>query len=698
MSREVDTPRPIVIDHFLKEALQILKHASMAVTAPDSNTTTSSTSTNSSSSSSSDQGHEEGDNDIEGGSVTWRLNFTSSMITLDTNILTIAGLDKVIEQLSVNVQPRPVTNSSSNNTSIQGRRGGRRQRGEAIYGDVDQHDVPGFLHAVSMALHLSSVFPLPKADMFRQFNSMQLMHQCVQAFVMCDGAIYFNIPQLLQQTDKVLSNPSASKEYPVETLLVLSICTVMIRHVMVHKRGHPAVATGLMQAYYSHARILLQDLFDIHHICVIQSLLLLSLYPKGHVDMISPSRIQSPLLAMTVRMALAMNLHQLDADRLLEEQQQQQQQQEENSEDKEKLRRLAWMILCADYFAERNESGQMGRINVTNWQVDFPRPLSGESPYTQRRVEYLSQYSRIVMLRKMNLFGSAYRIVLRSPRALESSMDEMLFKTYMNTPPTLQLNLDISLIDKYTKTDIEPLLLHALYYDTLISTHIPFLPKHHLASIDRERPTREACVSDIYQRICPQQRVFLPDIASFIHGSTVSSSDIMDKSNSNSSRSSSNEETPSKDDIEFHSIVGCIEAASNLTLVLEILCRLDPTGCHWSPIYGGLVTVHLYHMLEINSGDLKVKHVCQINLVRTMRILQQSGTVFADSAMLYLDRILRQWITVNHEEPTQHLQRRVAETIQGLKKCAKTQLMKNNNNQQQHEQPPFNNIKLEESA
>lgn len=557
-----------------------------------------------------------------------------------------------------------------------------------------------------MALHLSSVFPLPKADMFRQFNSMQLMHQCVQAFVMCDGAIYFNIPQLLQQTDKVLSNPSASKEYPVETLLVLSICTVMIRHVMVHKRGHPAVATGLMQAYYSHARILLQDLFDIHHICVIQSLLLLSLYPKGHVDMISPSRIQSPLLAMTVRMALAMNLHQLDADRLgVEQQQQQQEEEEEDSEDKEKLRRLAWMILCADYFAERNESGQMGRINVTNWQVDFPRPLSGESPYTQRRVEYLSQYSRIVMLRKMNLFGSAYRIVLRSPRALESSMDEMLFKTYMNTPPSLQLNLDISLIDKYTKTDIEPLLLHALYYDTLISTHIPFLPKHHLDSLDRERPTREACVSDIYQRICPQQRVFLPDIASFIHGNNTVSSSDMDKSNSNSSNSSSttnssssNEETPSKDDIEFHSIVGCIEAASNLTLVLEVLCRLDPTGCHWSPIYGGLVTVHLYHMLEMNSGDLDVKHVCQINLVRTMRVLQQSGTVFADSAMLYLDRILRQWITVNHEEPTQHLQRRVAETIQGLRKRAKTQLMKNNNNNQQQQHEQFNNVKLEESA
>lgn len=675
MSREVDTPRPILIDHFLKEALQILKHASMAVTAPD---TTSSTST-SSSSITSDQGHEsdKNDNQLEGGSVTWRLNFTSSMITLDTNIQTIAGLDKVIEQLSVNVQPRPMTSQ-----------GGQRQ---TTY-QVDRHDMPGFLHAISMALHLSSVFPLPKADMFRQFNSMQLMHQCVQAFVMCDGAIHFNIPQLLQQTDKVLSNTSASKEYPVETLLVLSICTVMIRHVMVHKRGHPAVATGLMQAYYSHARILLQDLFDIHHICVIQSLFLLSLYPKGHIDMISPARIQSPLLAMTIRMALAMNLHQLDADRLNEQ---------VVSEDKEKLRRLAWMILCADYFAERNESGQMGRINVTHWQVDFPRPLSGESPYIQRRVEYLSQYSRIVMLRKMNLFASAYRIVLRSPRALESSMDEMLFKTYMNTPSTLQLNLDISLVDKYTKADIDPLLLHALYYDTLISTHIPFLPKHYLESLDHERPTRVACVSDIYQRLCPQQPVFIPDITCFTTG-IVSSSD-MNKSNSSSSNnsassssssSSSHEELPSRDDIEFHSIIGCIEAASNLTLVLEILGRLDPTGCHWSPIYGGLVTAHLYHMLEINSGDLDVKRVCQINLVRTMRLLQQSGTVFADSAMLYLDRILRQWITVNHEEPTHQLQHHATETIQRLKSRSKTQLVANN--QQQHE--PFNTIKLEESA
>ncbi|KAI7886714.1 hypothetical protein K492DRAFT_175961 [Lichtheimia hyalospora FSU 10163] len=676
MSRQVDTPRPILIDHFLKEALQILKHASMAVTAPDS---TSSTST-SNSSILSDQGHEsvKNENELEGGSVTWRLNFTSSMITLDTNIQTIAGLDKVIEQLSINVQPRPVKSES--------------EPGRATY-EADQYGIPGFLHAVSMALHLSSVFPIPKADMFRQFNSMQLMHQCVQAFVMCDGAIQFNIPQLLQQTDKVLSNPSASKEHPIETLLVLSICTVMIRHVMVHKRGHPAVATGLMQAYYSHARILLQDLFDIHHISIVQSLLILSLYPKGHIDMISPGRISSPSLAMAIRMALAMNLHQLDADRVEGDESIM------NSEDKERWRRLAWMILCADYFAERNESGQMGRINVTNWQVDFPRPLPGESPYTQRRVEYLSQYSRIVMLRKMNLFGSAYRIVLQSPRALESSMDEMLFKTYMNTPPTLQLNLDISLIDKYTKTDIEPLLLHSLYYDTLISTHIPFLPKHYLDSLDRDRPMREACVSDIYQRIsqsCPQQqqRIFIPDIASFTTTTTgtVLSSD-MNKNNSNHS-AIKHEEMPSKDDIEFHSIIGCIEAASNLTLVLEILGRLDPMGCHRSPIYGGLVTAHLYHVLEINSDDLDVKHVCQINLIRTMRLLQQSGTVFADSAMLYLDRILRQWITVNNEEPTHQLQHRAAEIIQGLKKRARTQLL--TNNQQQHE--PLNHIKLEESA
>ncbi|KAI9323752.1 hypothetical protein BX666DRAFT_1890096 [Dichotomocladium elegans] len=609
MSQDTVALRSCSVDHFVKESIQIFWRATQAVIAMDG--------TNKKESENVDDGKR--------GSVTWKLNITSAMITLDTNIQTVAGLEKVIEELSVNVRARPTTIRTPR------------------YFQLDEYRMPGFLHSIASALYLSSAFPLPKADIFRQYNSVQLMNQCVQAFILCDGAVFLTASQLKADAETILSNLSASREHPIETLLVLSICTMMIRHVMAHNRGHAAVAAGLMYAYYAHARMLLQDLFDVHDVRVIQSLMILSVYPHGHGAMIAPSRTSSSYLAMAIRMAFAMDLHRLDAER------------EEDSETKEMLRRMMWILFCADYFAEWNTSGAPGLISVTDWQVDFPRPLPGEQ--VSRRVEFLTQYCRVVMIRKLHLFHSAYQITMTSPKALESSMDEVLFKMYMNTPSPFRIKTDLSATNTVTKENADALVLKILYSDTLIYTYVPFLPDRYLETLDEERAARLALVTEIYDHVNQSAtHNTIPDYASFVKG--PSQTEI---------------ENTTRTNMELRTTMGIVITASDLTLTLELLCQVDPFGCHHSPIYGALITSHVYHMVEVNSSDRDIVLLCRINLVRTMYILQQASKMFAGSIFIYLNRILRQWINFPMDQPTDNLQRMAEQLTQSLRERAKMQ-------------------------
>lgn len=611
MSFDKDNKLPHTIRNFLQEALQILHHADQAFASQDPDDDNS-----------SDAGAD-GESDADD-AVSWKLNLSPTTMTLDTNIQTIAGLEKVLEQLSVNVQPRPH----------------KIRRPKSI--SSDQYETPGFLYSIATALHLSSVFPVPKNDLFRQFNSTQLMRECVRAYVACDGALFHDIPAFLTDTEMVLSHPNASKQYPIQTLLVLCICCLMIRHVTTHNRSHPTVAASLMHAYYAHARLLLQDLFDVRHISVVQSLFILSLYPHGHIDMFSPARTRSSLLSMATRLALAMDLHQLDANGS-----------SDDSGEKERLRRLMWMILCADYFAEWNAAGKSGRISVAEWQVNFPQPLPNEE--NARRVEYLSQYCRIVMIRKMHLFRSAYHIVMQSPKALENATDEMLFETYMSTPATFHLKLEAFREKQWSKADIEPLMLYALYYDTLISTYIPFLPERYLSTLEDDRPMREACATDIFQRIACNSIVPLKPMPDFGSYAVSNGKDVK----------------PLRPDMEFHSVVGCIAAASNYTLILELLATLDPIGCRHNPVYGVLLTSHVYHMIETNCADADVQLLCRINLIRTQRLLQHARNIFADSAILYLEQVLPRWIYAPMDESMQQLQFKALDIAQALKERSK---------------------------
>lgn len=597
----------VLIDQFLKEALQILKLADISL---GNNNNVMDDASN------EDQEKEQADNDTDddNDSVTWQLNLTPTMMTLDTSILTVSGLEKVLELIRINVKPQPPKFEKTRTRMV----------------NSDQFDISIFQQMIEPVLRISTVMAIPPT-MARtdQYNSMQLMRHCVSSFIDCGYAFFLDVPSLVANTDMILSQRGAANEHTVETLLVLSICTLMIRHTTIHHRGDMAIANALMHAYHAQARQLLQDLFDVHHISVVQSMFLLSLFPQGHIHLFSPSRVKSPLLTMAVRMALAMDLHKLDT------------QHNKESDQKEKLRRLAWMLLCADYYADWNSTGQTGLIDVSDWHVDFPQPLPKEQ-HTARRVEFFSQYCRIVMIRKMELFKSSYMISLQSPKALKSGLDEQLFKTYFNTPDMFKLNLEDT-SRTYMQSDLESLLLHELYCHTQLFAQLPFLPARYFQDfLVDEDDTRCADLNDIYTRIIrlSSNSTDLPTPIP-TNSTTFTTPTATRLNTTGQQRRNKKQKTTEQDsELEFYCLVGCLTILNNYTHILESLASVDTIGCHHSPVYGSMLTLHLYFIIQKSCQYPEIRSVCQINLLRTQRILKQARTVFADPAILFLERML----------------------------------------------------------
>ncbi|CAO3591722.1 unnamed protein product [Absidia cylindrospora] len=331
------------VGHFLKEAVEMLTQVSHTVnthnnnnnnnttsdTTPATTTTTTTVATiaNNNTEEATDTQHQQQDlvgtavaDTTIAGSVTWKLNLSPTHMTLDTNIQTVAGLVQVLEQLFANVDPQPSFTHSSSSSSTSSSYSSTTpslslspsssSSSSSTYSSStvssDRYQMQGIIHAIGEALRLSQVLVVPQNDIFRQVNTIQLMKHCVEMFVMCDGAFFMNVPELLSKTDLVLSSPNTTVffsnatipsssgnsggDHPLDTLLLLCICCMMIGHVMVHRRGHTAIAAGLAHAYYSQARPI-ANFFNVPHLTVLQSMFILSVFPHGHVDLFSPSRI-----------------------------------------------------------------------------------------------------------------------------------------------------------------------------------------------------------------------------------------------------------------------------------------------------------------------------------------------------------------------------------------------------------------------
>ncbi|CEP08329.1 hypothetical protein [Parasitella parasitica] len=597
-------------NQFLREAIQILKHADNSL-----NKGTILIAAN-------DTEQDKDDNEEQDNAITWQLKLTPTMMTLDTSILTVSGLEKVLELIRINVKPQPPKLTCKKTVNS--------DRFNSI-----------FRHIIEPVLRLSNVMTVPRLEQLEQYHSMQLMRHCVQCFIDCGYSFFLDVPSLIANTDMILSQPGAAKEHTVETLLILSICTLMIHHTTIHHRGMMSVANALMHAYYAQARQLLQDLFDVHHISVVQSMFILSLFPHGHMHLFSQARLTTPLLTMAIRMALAMDLHKLDTQHTKE------------SDQKERLRRLGWMLLCADYYADFNTTGRTGLIDAGDWHVDFPQPLPTE--ISSRRVEFFSQYCRIVMLRKLELLKSAYMVSLQSPKALESGLDDQLFQAYFNTPDTFKLDFDRPNQAWNMKSHFESLLLHELYCHSQIFARVPFIPKRYFDSfIKDEDASRCADLNDIHQRIVRA-------------ADTTNTTLPFTKIDVSKLSTTAKFATEKDHELEIYVVVGCLTILNNYTLILEALTYMDTIGCHHSPVYGIMLTTHLYLIIERSYQIPEVKSLCQINLNRSLLILRRARTIFADPAILFIERMLtRHNISPTEDTPICTLDTRTHEIVRSL--------------------------------
>ncbi|KAI8992526.1 hypothetical protein BDB01DRAFT_847892 [Pilobolus umbonatus] len=543
----------VYIDLFLKEARQLLRNADTL--------------------SNVDILEKESAGDhTEEESVLWKFDIHDNRITLNTNICTISGFEKVIELLRKKAQQPSSRHRPSKRTHY------------------------SLFHPILKPIfELSNTLYKPTVNIFNHHNSIQLMKHCVHSFIRCGYSFFLDVPSLIASTEKILSQPGAAQEHTIETLLILSICTLMIRHTITHHGGDLELADILTHTYHHQAHQILQNLFDVHDMTVVQSMFLLSVYPQGHIHLLSPYRSNTFLLNMAIRMALSMDIHHLDLHY------------NNTTEQVERVRRFAWMLLCADYFAAWNEDDQnCGLIEVSEWHVDFPRPLPTE--ISTQTIDYFSHYCRVIMHRKMDLFGCT----LKSPNTW--GLDEHYYSIHFDIPDKFKLNL-LNPHQVWNKSsDLESLLLYELYSHTQIFAQLPLLPPHYFTVFaSEEEEFRQANFSDLYQQI------------------TRSSSSIPSTHLPYTSLEYDMEQ-------EFHYLVGCMTIINYYTLILEALASIDHNGCYHNPIYGVVLTSLLYIIIARSCPDPEIRSVCHINLHRTYCLLIQTKLARIDPAILFLER------------------------------------------------------------
>jgi hypothetical protein len=326
------------------------------------------------------------------------------------------------------------------------------------------------------------------------------------------------------------------------------------------------------------------------------------------------------------------------------------------------------MLFCADYFSNWNASEQTGLIHVKEWHVDFPQPLPSET--SKRQVELFSQYCRIVLLRKLNVFKTSVMISIGSGRLESDNLDEQLIQTLLNTPDAFKLDVYHASQMFTSKSEFESLLLYELYCHTQIMAYVPFLPQYYFKQfVDEDESTRLADLQEIYQHFA-KRRQPKPVTMTQVELLDISSSSSSNHSNHNSNSNNNNSSNSSSSNIassnsstsilsssiiqnsEGYCLAKVLKALNTYTLLLESLSSLDPKGCSHNPVYGLALTSQLYLIILKRPQLPEIRSVCQINLIRTLRVIRQVRSIYADPALLYIERMLTRYNIVTKDEIT----------------------------------------------
>ncbi|KAI8063577.1 hypothetical protein BC940DRAFT_307066 [Gongronella butleri] len=727
----MNTPRQLPLRRFLKAAMDVLFQHRPPPSSPTPSaahaTTTATTPMRVVAKPHDDDDDSDGDVPI----VTWKLNLSATLMTLDTNIQTLAGLEQVLDQLGNDLQ-----HNDHPDASIRTKNDTHHVQLSHTSTHRPTYRAPSLTNAIAQVLSLSRVTMVPAAaDMspvVTVCNSVQLIKQCVQLFVMCEGALFVDIPHLLTVTEQLLAStqqqqmqqkqqqqqqqPQQQQQQhqpaPQDALLVYSICALMVPHVFVHRHNDRHLGQALSHCYATRAKHLLRELFDVPHLSVLQAMFLLSVHPQSHVHLWSTSRIDTPMLLDALRLATSMRMHCLDMPSHDEDENDETDNDshdlDEMNSDKSRLkhesavstaprpyhaqltpdeierrRRLMWMLFCADHFAHDNASGKTGVLQVAHWHVDFPQVLPGDKQ--PRQVAYFSQYCRVVMIRKMQLFQSAYAIVLRSAQALAGAVDESIFNKYLATPAELRVNHNVPL----DKGQLEPLLLDTLHCHTLMEALVPFLPARYLHTLDQAKSMRLATIHDIYNHAdvqfsrlkhqppaphpesqqqlqqLQQQQQLASLLALFKYAPLPLKRDddtIVNNGDDGHDRGDENR--------EMHTVISCLVWADRYTSHLEKLAQIDAFYCRHQPGHALLLTAMVYDTVQINGQHYDVTMVCRANLVRSLRIVQRARQVNNhDMLLMYLERMLHNCVasTAVMDESVESLATKTAALLTALR-------------------------------
>lgn len=625
------------VDSFFTEALDVfskagsqprIAHNHTAGTASDPLTADPSPSGISSFKDEAGQGDE--DEEEESNAVTWKLKLSPSMMILDTNILTVAGLEKVLEQLKINVQPQAQINDSNS----------------MLY---DLSPIATAPPRMVILGALKSIYPsyTPEPINLAHYQNVmctQLTNECVDEFFACFNEPIWNINRSAFMSTY---NPTAildwnASRFPdgIDVLLQASVCSVTIGHLLLVHRQLPYLnVTGLMGIYHLKAKEILEDFFDVGDIRVVMSLLMLSNPPNTPAgNYLTLSRDRNVYLELAVRMSDAIGLLEIDRRKV----------HFGSDHELERGRRLAWVIMCMEFFSASNTTGGTGCIESRHWKVNLPTALPSENKATHKPIEYLSYFGQMIMHYK-NGYPQVLRITTQTAmdaKNLQRFLQPLLTQMKESATKFLKVDVDREVYGDLEQLSAEPipqrplsilaLNLHLLFHSLVLNVYTSLIPVKSITydkSLQgfRERPVHTP--TNINANLTPNHRQNMYYLEASPHDSPANPQMSPKPSQDGSA-------TPS----QLYCAVSAVVTTTNMMGLLEAMLQRDATTCHHDPLPGLVQLTHTCQYLSSVSKDDGVLSLCSINITRARILLERLPLCrTGDSRCLELLTRLRIW-------------------------------------------------------
>lgn len=620
------------VDSFINEALDIFNKVGVASKKSLPHTTTSSTSgkggtsfpeTDTGDHNSETKEKEDDEEDDDPDAVTWKLKLSPSMMILDTNILTVSGLQKVLEQLKINVHPQ------SQYETVQSVK-------------INRSLVSPLPKRKAIMSAINSIYPpRQNADpgalaFFQKLISSKLTNDCVDEFFSCYNEPLWFVNQstfMSSYTPSNIADWTPEQDTTIDVVLQAAVCSLTVGHLLlVHQKLPSHGALGLIQSYHMRARDILEDHFDTIDLRIVTALLMLS--QQSHA--ICGERLHSPLeqnalLILAVKMSQELGLFQIDRRKdILPDREQ----------ELEQGRRMAWVALCMEFASSHNSTQPVGHIDLRFWKVDYPKHIPIESINTKPSVEFLAQYSKMIVIYKTG-YQNTLQMLDQRPLDLSSikstahrnrtkKIDEAVEYMELDVEQAIygDLHQTMTSISHQRKRGLYCLKLHLTLESMALDYHISVLSMSTSKGIQ---------VDDTHtgfgQSNADDQLRSSMSSAQIANGSPMSSQ---------MSPKPSSEAGTVSPEIESYVMISIARAATAIMGLLELLLVVDPTTCHHEPFHWLLFLTEACHYLQSHSTHDELLLLCNMNANRAQNHLERMPLYHAgESAHVELMKRLR---------------------------------------------------------